>query len=158
MSVSSERGAKLGKAQGYESGYWWGSITGALGAIISFGTTVVVTEAATIITAPIVVGAVSVGGIGYLLGGFYGAKRGFNHCEQKGKELAVLNKTEVEIIDICKSDSIIQGILGGAVAGLAVGALPVIIAHSLCSLKEPSPIDVSGDVHHNVSHDIFNVD
>jgi hypothetical protein len=157
MSVSSERGAKLGKAQGYESGYWWGSITGTVGAIISFATTVVVTEAATIITAPVVVGAVAVGGVGYLLGGFYGAKRGSNHCEQKGEVLAMSNKTEEEIIDICKSDSTIQGILGGAVAGLAVGVLPV-IAHSLCSLREPSPIDVSGDVHHNVSHDIFNVD
>src|SRR5690606_13016981 len=74
------------------------------------------------------IGILTMTGIGYLLGGSYGAKRGSEYCEKKGRELAELGKMEEEIIDTCKSESAIQGGLGGGLAGVAIGVIPIIIS------------------------------
>lgn len=138
--ISGSRGAELGKAIGYENGYWYGKTAGTissgiLGSVYGFTNLKTITGMIT----GTGIGILALTGIGYFLGGIYGAKRGSEYCEKKGRALAESGKMEEEIIDTCKSESAIQGGLGGGLAGITPMIIPFIISsYSLESLGDIS--------------------
>lgn len=120
--VTKERGAELGKAGGYENGYWWGKISGTVGAVGTAGA-IYAGGTVAVATAPLIAAGVGVGALGYLAGGFVGgivgSWRGKNAGENKATEP---NTTEQQVLEYAKKEGGEAGFVAGGLAGIATGA------------------------------------
>lgn len=120
--VNKARAAELGKAGGYESGYWYGKITGAVGAVGTAGACCI-GGTVTIAAAPAIAAGVGVGALGYLVGGavggLVGSWRGKNAAENKAAEP---NTNEQDVLDYAKKEGGEAGLVAGGIAGIVTGA------------------------------------
>lgn len=139
MPVTEQRAKALGKAQGYESGCWWGSITGAVGAVVVSGLTVTVAT----VTAPVIIGGAAVAGAGYLVGGAVGGAVGAWRGEKAAENKAVLepDATEEEIRSDAASKGGVAGGIAGGIAGVAIGTAAGSVANSPAAQRIPEVLN-----------------
>lgn len=139
MPLSVQEAKAIGKTQGYESGWLWGSLLGAGGAIAGAVSTVTLV----VVGPPVIIAGAAVAGVGYLAGGIVGGEVGAWRGEIAAEHKVVLEPlaTEEAVRNCAASASSITGGTAGGITGMAVGATVGSIASASAAQRIPQVLD-----------------
>ncbi|MDX2049622.1 MAG: hypothetical protein SFT93_00365 [Rickettsiaceae bacterium] len=131
QTVSSERGAKLGRAVGHLEAHKCGGITGAssFGAVLASGMAISYQFGSTLIYSlpfPLQLSVLVGFATSYLGGAHYSRKSASEKCKREGEKLAQENQTEEVIIEQCSKIGVQEGYKYGVLVGALTALAPVL--------------------------------